>query len=270
MPPASTTGNLNLSALRIRDASQGPHHDALIVYLKERTLKMLRNDLIQRNPMGFFGDKSERSLAGGEFGGILARAGVGKTALIVQLAINAMLKDQRVLHISLTDPVNKVNLWYQEVYRHLTRNDDATFARALWEELLPCRFIMTFKAEGFKLPVLEERLGDLGEQGIFSPSIVIFDGYPFDAADLNSLAALKTFCADNDMSAWFTIRTHRHEAPAAGGLPTQLNGLDDLFDALVRLQPEGKEIHIEILKGVDAPPSLVLDPTTMLIANEGS
>ena len=252
-------------------APLGECADAAIVYLKERTLNMLKNDLIQRHPLRFLNQRSDNALAAGEFGGILARAGVGKTALIVQLAMNAMLKGLPVLHISLSDPVNKVTLWYQEVYRHLTQGEDPGQARTLWEQLLPHRFIMTFKAEGFRLPVLAERLEDLREQNIFSPAVVIMDGYPFETAHADDLTALKAFAANNAMSVWFTVRTHRHEAPDPTGLPAQLSGHEDLFDVLVQLQPDGKAIHVDVLKGVAPaaiPTSLILDPTTMLIVEK--
>jgi ATP/maltotriose-dependent transcriptional regulator MalT len=42
---------------------------------------------------------------------VLAPAGVGKTAFLVQLALNAMLQEKNVLHISLDEPVTKVSLW---------------------------------------------------------------------------------------------------------------------------------------------------------------
>lgn len=270
MPSASITGIVMPSTQCIVSEPHPSGVEASVVYLKERTLNMLKNDLIQRNPLRFLSERNENALDVGEFGGILARAGVGKTALIVQLAMNAMLRGHHILHISLTDPVNKVNLWYQEVYRHLTHGDDAAQARTLWEQLLPFRFIMTFKAEGFRLPVLAERLGDLREQNIFSPSVIIMDGYPFEEAGPENLVALKTFSKDSGMCIWFTIRTHRHETPDALGLPTQLQSLDTLFDVLVQLQPDGKVINIEVLKGMDtavAPSTLILDPTTMLIVD---
>ena len=271
MPPVYITGEVTLPTHRSESEPRPVFRYASIVYLKERTLNMLKNDLIQRNPLRFLTERNENGLAVGEFGGILARAGVGKTALIVQLATNAMLKDHRVLHISLTDPVTKVNLWYQEVYRHLTQGDDPAQVRTLWEQLLPYRFIMTFKAEGFRLAVLEERLGDLREQNIFTPTVVIIDGYPFEEAGPENLAALKAFAVENALRIWFTIRTHRHEEPDNAGLPTQLAGLDAMLDVLVQLQPDGKVINIDVLKGMDpktVPAGLVLDPTTMLIVDK--
>ena len=80
---------------------------------------MLIEELILRNPLRQLGFETEEILPVGGFGAVLAHAGVGKTALLVQLAINSMLRNRKVLHISLNDPVNKVNLWYNELFHHL-------------------------------------------------------------------------------------------------------------------------------------------------------
>jgi len=231
---------------------------------------MLKNDLIRRNPLRFIGGSDGDVITPGEFGAILARAGVGKTALLVQLAMDAMLRDRHVLHISLSDPVDKVNVWYHEVYRNLTRDDDGAQSKFLWESLQTFRFIMTFKVEGFRLPVLEERLTDLKEQGIFEPSVIILDGYPFESSSREALEELKAFAQTNGIHVWFTVRTHRHETPNDDGIPNQILWLDDLFQVLVQLQPEGKSIHVDVLKSpVAATESmgLILDPTTMLVAD---
>ena len=52
---------------------------------------------------------------------------------------------------------------------------------------------MTFKVEGFSVPKLEERLADLTEQNIFSPDMIVIDGFPFDDDVEASLKQLKAF-----------------------------------------------------------------------------
>jgi len=232
---------------------------------------MLKNDLILRNPLRLMkNDETEDTLPEGEFGAVLARAGVGKTALLVQLSLNSLLKGQNVLHISLNDPVNKVNLWYEEVFKHIARQYAVNQADELWEALLPHRFIMTFRVEGFSAPKLEERLTDLSEQNIFTPQMIIIDGFPFDNANRTPLAELKTLVKKNGYRAWFTVRTHRDEEPDPSGITRQLSGVADLFEVIIQLQPDGKKIHINALKGREANSGetrLMLDPSTMLIIN---
>jgi hypothetical protein len=241
---------------------------AALIFIKERYFAMLKTDLILRNPVQYLAGQSEDVLAAGQFGGVLARAGVGKTALMVQMALNSMLHERNVLHVSLNQPVNKTNLWYREMFGHLARQSNVPQPEPLWESLLPHRFIMTFRAEGFSVPKLEERLTDLVEQKIFVPRMLIIDGLSFDEPLRDSLAGLKHYARLNGLSAWFSIRTHRHEDAGPGGAPRQLTDVVDLFDVALQLMPTGEEIHVKVLKGLTLPEEhaqLVLDPTTMLV-----
>ena len=231
---------------------------------------MLRNDLITRNPLRLMGHESEDILAQGEFGALLARAGVGKTALLVQLSLNSLLQGKNVLHISLQDPVNKVSLWYREVFSRISQQYDINQINQLWDSILPHRFIMTFRVEGFTAPKLEERLTDIMEQDIFIPRMMLIDGLPFDENAQAPLTELKALARKYGLHAWFTVRTHRHEDPGPEGIPVQLQQFDDLFEVAIQLIPEGKQVHVKTLKGITAAteqPDLVLDPATMLIQN---
>ena len=232
---------------------------------------MLINDLILRNPLRLMqSDSSEDALRPGDFGAVLARAGVGKTALLVQIALNSMLEKKNVLHISLQDPVNKVSLWYTEVFHHIARQYAVPQAGELWDKLLPHRFIMTFRVDGFTAAKLEERVNDLTEQDIFTPHVIIIDGYPFEREQGPALSELKNLASKRGCHVWFTVRTHRHEALEQSGLPRQISDIASLFDIILQLRPEGKDIHIRALKGpgTDSGSSkLFLDPATMLITN---
>jgi hypothetical protein len=234
---------------------------------------MLTTDLIQRNPLRLMGRDAEEILSAGEFGAILARAGVGKTALLVQIALNTLLSGKNVLHVSLNDPVDKVTLWYQEVFSNLSRTYDKHHIEQLWESLLPHRLIMTFKVEGFSVPKLEERVTDLSKQGIFTPDMVIIDGLPFDDSTPESLAELQSFSAEQGIQTWFTVRTHRHEAPGPEGLPANLVPVQDLFSVILQLEPTGKEIHVRALKGESGTGHKLpvnLDPSTMLLQDSSA
>ena len=228
-------------------------------------------DLIQRNPLRLLSGKEDRQLQAGQMGAVLARAGVGKTAFLVQLALNGLLREKKVLHISLNDPVNKVSLWYEEVFRHITEEYRVKPAHEIWESILPKRFIMTFKVEGFSVPKLKERLTDLTAQNIFKPDLVIIDGIPFEDQNLNLLEDLKHLAENGGFPVWLTIRTHRHEAADANGLPVKFADVMDSFDAVVQLKPDGDKIHIQAIKGASGEkddPFLMLDPASLLITDK--
>jgi hypothetical protein len=231
---------------------------------------MIKQDLILRNPLRHLGFETEDILQDGGFGAVLAHAGVGKTALLVQLALNAMLRGRNVLHVSLHDPVNKVTLWYGELFNHLASRYQGAQASKLWDTVLPHRFIMTFRVESFTVPKLEERLNDITEQGIFKPEMIIVDGFHFDAPMRPALVALKTLAGRHGMRVWFTVHTHSHEKPGLDGLPPSFLPLADLFELILELQSEHANVHIKLIKGIasSSPAAdLLLDPSTMLIKN---
>jgi hypothetical protein len=232
---------------------------------------MLKNDLIMRNPLRFMGLENDDILGSGQFGAIMARAGVGKTALLIQIALNTMLRGKNVLHISLNEPVGKVNLWYQEVMGRLAQQYQVANLDQLWDTIVPHRFIMTFQVEGFSAPKLEERLTDLTSQSIFSPTLILIDGQPFGDEARGQLDDLKRLAAGLGLPIWFTVTTHRHEAPGEDGLPIQLSVVQDLFEVAITLQPVENTVNIKALKGCPADscrPPLILDPVTMLIRSE--
>ncbi len=237
-----------------------------VIHLRERNFNMLKKDLIFRNPLRIMGNENEDLLKPGGFGAVLARAGVGKTALMVQLALDSLLEGRNVLHISLVDPVRKVCVWYEEVFRNIARQYRIDQMDQLWETILPHRLIMTFTADGFTVPKLEERLSDLAEQDIFLPRMILVDGLPFGEGVREILTELKALGRSYDLKTWFTVRTHRHETPGPDGIPLPLAEVFDLFDVAFELRPEGETIHVERIGGDRKDgPTVCLEPSTMLI-----
>ncbi len=230
---------------------------------------MLKNDLMTRNPLRMLGGNRQEILSPGEFGAVLARPGVGKTALMVQLALDTLLRGKNVLHISLKEPISKVTVWYKQVFQLLADEYKEPDAAQLWDNLLPNRFIMTFKVEGFSVPKLAERLTDLTAQSIFTPHVLLIDGLPFDDQTGATMQELKQLATTLQVSAWFTITTHRDEEPAPNGLAPQLAAVQEHFQVALALSPAKDTIHVDIIKGrLENKIALVLDPRTLLIATK--
>ena len=228
---------------------------------------MSKKDLLFRNPLGALGIGCAEGVSPGGFGAVVARAGVGKTALLVQLALSCMLNQKNVLHISLRDPIQKVGLWYEEVFHRIAQQLNDPSLPQIWAESLPHRFIMTFQVERFSMPILEERLTDLIEQGIFRPQMIMIDGFPFEKSAKETLEAIQRFASKLSVPVWFTVRSHRHEKPDAQGMPVQLSDIAEFFEVIFQLVPEGPEIHVRALKKenkMSEAPIAVLDPATML------
>ncbi len=175
------------------------------------------------------------------FAAVLARAGVGKTEFLVKIALTAMLKSKNLLHISLDESVKKICIWYDELLKTITDKTD--------EHILSKRFIMTFKKEKVSFKVFEERFLEISEQGIFTPQIVIIDGFEFQKNSKDFLLTLKKFTEERDLLTWFTVLTHRSEAVSPNnGIPLSFSPMSDIFETLAMLEPNGKEVDIKLLK----------------------
>ena len=229
---------------------------------------MNKDDSIFQNPLTHLGFDTEDIIPLGGFGAVVARAGVGKTSFLVQLALNTLSRQKNVLHISLKDSLDKVNLWYKEVFYHLVASGTIEEPDGLWEWLLPNRVIMTFKTKEFTIPMLKDRITDLIDQARFSPQTIIIDGLPFESPHQNSLADLKAIAKIDSIRVWFAVTSHRHETTGPDNIPGPLSALTDLFETIIQLQPEGKKIYVNIIKGRPKSPDgsrLFLDPSTLLI-----
>lgn len=231
---------------------------------------MLKHDLIFRNPLNALKHEEKTMLLPGEYGAVLARAGVGKTAFLVQLSLYSLLQNKNVLHISLNEPIRKVTLWYKEVFQSLIHEYQVKHINHLWDAIIPHRFIMSFQVEGFSASKLEERLTDLVEQKIFLPQMIIIDGYPFETSPIDELLRLKSLAETYSAPVWFAVRTHRAETGTPDGIPSSLASAVPYFQFVIQLQPQGDEILVKVLKGMPTQTEyeqLFLDPATMLIKN---
>jgi hypothetical protein len=227
---------------------------------------MTKKELIFKNPFGALGIDCDDMINDGELGAVMARAGIGKTSVAVQMALHAMACGKNVLHVSLDEPVKKVNVWYNEMFANLADLNRVEEPQSTYDEILPHRMTLTMNVDGFSVARLEERVNDLIEQGVFNPDMMIIDGYPFEEKNRSDMEELKGLTSSIGSFALFTVKTHRHEAPSENGLPVQLANIDDLFSTLLQIVPENNTIFVKSIKGPKSgKEAAVLDPETMII-----
>jgi len=235
---------------------------------------MLKTDLIAKNPMGAF----SRDAAGHDverMGLVMARPGLGKTAILVQIALDSNLRGKQVLHVSVGQTIEKAKVWYDDILADISTNAKHEELAALQLEVSRNRMIMTFNASTFSRPKLEERLNDLIYQDIFRPSCMIIDGLDFSTVDRKTLADMRELQKEANLSLWFsavTLREAQSETVVKHDMPAPCDMVDDLFDTAIMVQPEAgdnSKIFLNVLKDSTGcvPPgkSLRLDPTTLVV-----
>jgi hypothetical protein len=215
-------------------------------------------------------DQSVRGRLGpGHLGVLIARAGVGKTACLIHIALDKVFKGERLVHVSLNEGPEKVSSYYNVIFHDLLKalevrddNDSRTMVDRN-------RMILAYLNESFDMGRLRANLTNLRDRLTFQPETMIVDGLDFEAADRPVFEAFKQLAVDFDMEIWFSALSHRHITTAnERGIPYPCHATDDLFSLIIRLNPTASGTYLELLKDHERWPEpgtrVRLDPITFL------
>lgn len=186
---------------------------------------------------------------------IVARPGVGKTPLVVHVAVDALVSGHHVLHVSLGDGVEHVRVHYDEVLRGSKRVAAAQLDAL---ELLRRRMVLSYLERDFDPAKLAHQARMLATAAAFRPDVLVVDGltarnYGAHAAALADLS--REFAAP----LWLTVSTEDGEAPA-GPAPS----------FVLRLDPDhGAMRLVHVLPAGDVPLPWVMDPSTLALTVPG-
>lgn len=232
---------------------------------------MLKQELIAKNPIRHLNAGAEGKVLS-RMALVMARAGQGKTAMLVQIALDSLLNGKQVVHVSVGQSLEKTRIWYDDIFKDIVDNCKLSNPYEIYDEIMRNRMIMTFKESDLTRPRLEERLNDLVYQNIIRPGCMVVDGYDFTKVDRQVLSDLREMAQAMDLQIWFSAVSHRDDQQAAAGaVPAPCHEVADLFDTVVLLQPGAKSecIDLNIIKdtagGVGSDLVLQLDPITFMV-----
>ncbi len=202
---------------------------------------------------------------------VMARAGVGKTAFLVGIGIDALLSGQKVLHIALESTVDKIRNWYDDLLLEMLRGEGKLELRtAIQLEMERRRHIHTYVGRSFSGDRLGQALELLRETMDFVPNVIILDRMELEGFDPAIIETAKTMAAEIGAELWMACRTHRDGPDAsAGHLPPPAEPFEDLVDTAFSLVPLDTKVRLRVLKDrrqmLDEDLNLLLDPQTLLL-----
>ena len=237
---------------------------------------MEKEELIQRSPVRIFMNSIGGGLKPGEFGIIASPSGIGKTSVLVQIALDKLLQGKKVIHISFTKHTDYVLAWYEGLFDEFIRKKNLEDPEDVKNDLVKNRVLMKFNQEGLQLDQILKSIRALVKDGGFNAETMIIDGFDFSAAAESHISTLKAFASEMGLSIWSSC-TVRGEKPFYDkrNIPLVLKDYADLFDVIVILDPQQDHIALAVsrnrnLGGPDGSlgpdgPRLRLDPKTLLI-----
>ena len=233
---------------------------------------MHRKDVNERSPMRVLDASIHGGLGRGNIGIVVARHGIGKTAFLVGIALDDLMRGRKVLHIALDQPVEKTRAFYQDIFidlAHTQALDDVWKVRLDMERN---RRIHGYTNATFNAEKLAETLQFMRQHGDFIPTAIIIDGMDFADVSADSLARFREIAGNIQAELWMSAVTHRETPRDQRGIPEPIARLEQAVDVILSMAHDGKTVHVGLHKDHDNPNvsdlKLALDPTTMLLVRD--
>jgi hypothetical protein len=229
-------------------------------------------ELNDRSPLRVLEQSIRGGLGRGKIGVVVARHGVGKTAFLVGVALDDLLRGRKVLHVSLEQSVERVLVYYDEIFADMVREMTLQDPWKMRLGLERNRRIHSYLGGSFSTEKLRQALAFKKEHSGFAPATILIEGFDFERADAGDLVALRQIASDSDTEVWMSAVTHRESGTDERGVPEPVARLAASLDVILRMAHDGKVVRIGLLKDHDNPDvpelNLALDPTTMLLIRE--
>jgi hypothetical protein len=239
---------------------------------------MVKEELIQHSPVRVFMNSINGGLKTGELGLIASPSGIGKTSVLVQIAMDKLLQDKKVIHISFTRHTNYVLAWYEDIFDEFIKKKNLENEQDVKNNIEKNRVLIKFTQGGISSDQILKSIRALIKSGCFNAEVIIIDGFDFSSAEEGHIAAIKSFAAEMGVCCWYSCnvtgeKAYPDQSPDQiydqRNIPLVLKDCADLFDVIIVLEPKSDHIELTVSKDRDIynPEHLALklDPKTLLI-----
>ncbi|BDG01515.1 hypothetical protein [Anaeromyxobacter oryzae] len=235
---------------------------------------MIRQEAILQSPLRILDRWIRGGLGKGHLGVIMAPAGVGKSACLVQIGLDALLREKPVLHVAVGQSVEHVSARHDALFDELAERVDLADRGRVRESIAHRRLIWS-SAEGTSgARALDEALAAFQANLGLVPHTILVDGFDWGEPGCTAtVGAFKESAARVGAELWMTARAAR--GPELGRGPRIFPLADDsaaLVDVGVFLQPHGRHARLTLVKDFERSPatdvSLVLEGGTLRLPRD--
>jgi len=231
---------------------------------------MIKEELIRRSPIRLFEQSIQGGLKPGEMGIVASQRGVGKTSVLVQLALDKLLQGKKVIHVSFAQQRQNVFAWYEDIFEGFAGSRNLEDKDGVKNEIAKNRVLMNFNQDGMTLDMVIKSLRAMIADGGFAADTLIIDGFDFSRTNREYLARIREFTGGMGLSVWCNC-TVNGETPRydENNIPLLVRDFVDLIDVVIVLEPKQDHVELSVSKNRDNPAdrnsAARLDPKTLLI-----
>jgi len=226
---------------------------------------MENKELIDRSPIRTFESITNGGIKAGEIGAITSKKGLGKTSVLVQLGMDYLLQDKKIVHISFDQTSDNAFTWYEDIFAEITKRKNIVKPDELKESLLKNRILLNFNQDIISGKQIVGTLEALSSGGIKIEGLVI-DGLDFAKVTDDTIKVLKDYAKKAKIVVWFGVSTDETDIKKMFK-----PDLEKIIDAVLYLEQKPDSIQMQILKirGDKLPDSsMKLDSKTLLLAEK--
>lgn len=223
---------------------------------------MIKQDLISNSPVRFFENATDGGLKAGQMGLITSKKGLGKTSILVQFGIDALIQDKHLVHISFDQHSSNVIAWYDSILAEICKKRNLGENSELNNSIVRNRIILNFNQETFSLPKIVNTINALKDGGITVGAFII-DGADMSKMSFDDVKSVADYVKAEKMTAWFS------ETNESAKLSETLNkDILPLFETVAHIGSNGSALELSVLKSNGTEVSGVnvnLDTKTLLM-----
>ncbi|HEY7697365.1 MAG TPA: hypothetical protein VIE88_03075, partial [Vicinamibacteria bacterium] len=238
---------------------------------------MLRKEVNEKSPLRILEGSAHGGLGPGKLGVVMARAGVGKTAFLVQIGLDDAMRERPVLHVALRQELDHVRSWYDALFDDLAEVTELQNREQVRALVNKNRVIQAYPDAVLPHERLDDILSLYAEKIGFRPRAILIDGFDWESGNVVAraaeLGAFKITAKRIGAELWMTAQTHRAGTAAhPKALIPPVDAYTDLIDLAVFLDSEGTHATVRLLKDHDNPrpeeTHLHLDTDTMRLVSD--
>lgn len=218
---------------------------------------MIRQEAILQSPLRILDRSIRGGLGKGHLGVIMAPAGVGKSACLVQIGLDVLLRGRLVLHVALGQSVEHVAARYDTLFDELAERVDLADRRGVRESIAHRRLIWSSMDGAFGVQGLDEALAAFEAHLGRAPSTVLVDGFAWQEPGATStIGGFKASAARAGAELWMTARDGRgRELEGPARIAPLADACAALVDVAILLEPHGRHARLTLVKDFERFPA---------------
>jgi archaellum biogenesis ATPase FlaH len=221
-----------------------------------------------RSPLRQLEKALHGGLGVGNLGVLVAGHGLGKTAFLVGVALDELLRGGSVLHVALGQSVSHVRDHYDALFEELAASLHIEDPVTLHAEIDRQYSIRSYQPRDFSVTKLDQAVEQEREMG-HKLSLVVIEGVDLGETEHQELAQLRELARDLGAEVWLSVASAEERVMES---PAVVKRFDDLLSVVLALEPPeaGRDtLSLRALRGHDDADltelRVALDPRTLLL-----